>query len=567
MKSHLPNREYVLLILFTPILYFIPVFQDGNQIMGAPISDVWNGWWSMLYGVGILKGELGVCSEAFNHPVGGCIVPADWTSVFWMLPLSVISSSVHRFNITLYAQVCLIGLGMFMVHHQWFNSVQENEFKKNEPKKEDAQRGAFWCSVLLQWSTVVVTGLHNGSTEVLSLGWVLLGLYGWGVILQDRKIGWLFVVPVVFTSWYGVVGFFLFALIYWWHLGFKSWRSQLFPLGAVLSLWGGFVAWVLQHTRGQGNVVRIKGSAEMESVRRTIGSADPFSFLVPWEYTSPDFAEVSRFGEQFIHSSYIGWVVLLTCVLAWKTIRQRAIWLVYVGLIGFLLSLGPVLIVGSEPVVFFDKWGVPLPYFVLEHLPLFDHLTLLYRLSWIPIVVCTALATHYWSRTFKRMGWVLFGLACIEMHWLSPVRNAPYCSQVGWYQSMSTLEDFPTGGVGFYPLAGGRPYMITSMLHRNPIASTLNYSANGASLAVLSVMRDVEAESDVVFVNSVRKIAKRRGIRYWIVSSDSSAMPDSFFKGMYRSVELFPLIVEYSASVEPSVCGTVWSEVKIVQLW
>ena len=109
--------------------------------------------------------------------------------------------------------------------------------------------------------------------------------------------------------------------------------------------------------------------------------------------------------------------------------------------------------------------------------------------------------------------------------------------------------------------------MITSMLHRNPIASTLNYPANGASLAVLSVMRDVEAESDVVFVNSVRKIAKRRGIRYWIVSSDSSAMPDSFFKGMYRSVELFPLIVEYSASVEPSVCGTVWSEVKIVQLW
>jgi hypothetical protein len=109
--------------------------------------------------------------------------------------------------------------------------------------------------------------------------------------------------------------------------------------------------------------------------------------------------------------------------------------------------------------------------------------------------------------------------------------------------------------------------MITSMLHNHPIASTLNYPANGASLAVLSSMRDLEAESDAVFIESVRKIAKKRGIRYWIVNSDSVAMPDAFFKGIHRSVELFPIIVEYSASVEPSVCGTVWSKVEIVQLW
>ena len=331
--------------------------------------------------------------------------------------------------------------------------------------------------------------------------------------------------------------------------------------------WGGFVGWVLQYTGGQGNVVRIKGSAEMDSVRRTIGSADPFGFVIPWKYTSPDFAEVSRFGEQFIHSSYIGWVVLLTCLLAWKTLRERSVWLLYVALIGFLLSLGPVLVVGSEPVVFFERWGIPLPYFVLEQLPLFDHLTLLYRLSWIPIVAFTALATQYWSGKFRRVGWLLFGIASLEMHFLSPVRDAPYCSQVDWYSSISDLEKFPTGGVGFYPLAGGRPYMITSMLHNHPIASTLNYPANGASLSVLSAMRDVEADSDTVFMDSVRKIAKKRGIRYWIVSSDSTAMPDAFFKGIHRSVELFPIIVEYSASAEPSVCGTVWSKVEILQLW
>ena len=560
MKYHLPNRECVLFLLFAPTLYFLPVFGAEDRLMGAPISDVWNGWWSMLHGVNFINGNWNLCSDSFNHPVGGCIVPADWTSLFWMVPLSMMSSSIQTFNLTLYAQVCLIGFGMFIVHRQWFYNFEKEGVK-------GSQRGALWSAVLVQWSTVVVTGLHNGSTEVLSLGWVLLGVYGWGEVLDNRKRGWMFILPVVLTSWYGVVGFFLFALMYWWHVGFNKWRSHLFPIGAILTIWGGFVGWVLQHSGGQGNVVRIKGNAEMDSVRRTIGSADPFSFVIPWEYASPDFTEVSRFGEQFIHSSYIGWIVLLTCLWAWKVIRKDSIWLVFVGFLGLVLSLGPVLVVNSEPVVFFEKWGVPLPYFILEHLPLFDHLTLLYRLSWVPIVVCTALATQYWSQQYKRVGWALFGLACLEMHVLSPVRDAPHCSQVDWYSSIVELEESPSGGVGFYPLAGGRPYMITSMLHNHPIASTLNYPANGASLAVLSSMRDLEAESDAVFIESVRKIAKKRGIRYWIVNSDSVAMPDAFFKGIHRSVELFPIIVEYSASVEPSVCGTVWSKVEIVQLW
>ena len=138
----------------------------------------------------------------------------------------------------------------------------------------------------------------------------------------------------------------------------------------MLSLWGLFVYWSMALSSGVGNLLRIKGREEMDSVRRTIGSADPLSYFVPWMYRSPDFTEVSRFGEQFVHSTYIGWVLLGTCLWFIKDTLKH--WTVWAAVLGWLISLGPVLVRNGEPFVF-NGFGFPLPYFLLEFLPLFDH--------------------------------------------------------------------------------------------------------------------------------------------------------------------------------------------------
>ena len=194
--------------------------------------------------------------------------------------------------------------------------VSQNDNGKGGVKK------ALISAMILQMSTVIRTGLHNGSTEVLSLGWVLLRITGvessscrvsLGVVV-DSACYWYLLVwsDRVCDRCHGTMDLLSRTLS----------KSSLCLGGVVLSLWAVFVYWSMTISSGTGNLLRIKGSAEMDSVRRTIGSADPLTYIVPWAYNSPDFAEVSRFGEQFVHSSYIGWVVLGTCLLFIKYARS-----------------------------------------------------------------------------------------------------------------------------------------------------------------------------------------------------------------------------------------------------
>lgn len=551
MKDYLPNLYHCLCFLALPWMLLCPVALDDTLIVGAPISDVWNGWWSLWHGRDWLLGTGDLCRQDINFPTGGCVIPADWTGLFWMTPLSLVFSPSLTFNITLYFQVVWIGVGMYCCHRMWFAQEMESHSEKR----------AFWAGTVLQMSTVVLTGLHNGSTEVLSLGWVLMGIFGWGLVLQGSRWGWLLVIPVVATSWYGVLGWIFFAIAMWCCQRTVSWHQIRLGMLGVGASWGCFVWWVLSHTTGTGNMLRIKRLAEMQSVRRTIGAADPLTYLIPWQYDSPDFADISRFGEQFVHSSYLGWVILGTVLWHWRNHTQR--WLLAVGLVGFLLSLGPVLVLQSEPVVLLEAYGIPLPYLLLERLPLFDHLTLLYRLSWVPMVVIISLATQKWS--LKR-GWLLWVGALVEMLFLSPVRELPRFSSIETIKPIEVLEQYPQGAVGLYPLAGGRPYMLMSQIQPHPLTMTLNYPANSASLSVLQTMRRLEKAADSEFRTVVAEIAKQRGIRYWIIGRDASLMPDEYVNGIEKAQLVFPHVLPCEAS-DTIIQNGGWTGVCIIQLW
>ncbi len=555
MLSDLPSRDACLVLLLVPMVHFFSVLSVGNAIVGAAVSDVWNGWWALLHGLEFLQGNSGLCSSEINFPTGGCVVPADWTTLIWMLPLSMFFSDSLLFNVALYCQVATIGFGMYLLHGAWFQQ-DRNQWVQ-----------ARLCSaVLLQVSVVVTTGLHNGSTEVLSLGWVLLALYGWSHVLSGNRFGWWSVVPVVLTSWYGFTGFLLLASTMALVRRPTDFRKSILPGLATGTVWCGYGWWVLQQTKGVGNIVRIKGNAEMESVRRTIGAADPLTYIVPWQYNSPDFMEVSRFGEQFVHSAYIGWVMLLSLIRFRKHIEQR--WLLGGAFVGMLLSMGPVLVWNSEPVIVAGRVGIPLPYFLLESLPFFEHLSLLYRLSWVPIVCLIAISMDALERGASRYvqrGIVL--LALTEALFISPVRHLPDCAQTGFTDALDVLIDAPSGAVAMYPLAGGRPGLLGQKIHGKPVVGTLNFPANGASLSVLEAMRKNESATDEEFVEQVRTVAKKRGVRYWIIGSDPDLMPDAFYKGVKRSMKVFPVLGEKDFSFQPSACQNVWSKMTIVQLW
>ena len=553
MYIHLPNRFSTFWMLAVPLLFFYPVVFGGNSVMGAPVSDMSNGFWSLWHvSDAILSGSDPLCTSLINAPNGGCLVPADWTGLVWMLPLSMVLEPIQAFNMTVYLQVVWTGVCMYLLHQAWYK-----ERKSMWIRYDTALVSAF----LIQVSTVIRTGIHNGSTEVLSLGWVLLGLLGWNQVLAGYSLAWLMILPVIGTSWYGVAGFILIATVQWMHQRVAL-SKRSFCIGAmVLSIWSVFTYWVLTLSSGTGNLLRIKGSAEMDSVRRTIGAADPLTYFVPWSYMSPDFSEVSRFGEQFVHSSYIGWVILGTCL--WCTRFALRHWSIWAALLGCILSLGPVLVVNAEPLLI-SGLGIPLPYILLESLPFFDHLTLLYRLSWIPIVCLTGLAVHRW----KSRCYVFCAVAIAETLFVSPVRTLPICTDLSFVLQVRRIKDTPEGIVGLYPLTGGRPYMASQIWHEKPLATTLNFPANENSLSVLRTIRENESVEDDLFRSRVHEIAKRRGIRYWIVDADASVMPDEYHKGVHRLRDAFPVLLTVEQTPDHSaVCSSVWDSLYIVRLW
>ena len=124
MYIRLPNRVVYFWILLVPLCLFAPTLFGSSNLIGAPISDLSNGVWSLWhFAHNILHGNLNACDAGLNHPNGGCMLPADWTGLIWMVPLLLIADPIVAFNGTMYLQTVLIGLGLYLLHQARVMSV------------------------------------------------------------------------------------------------------------------------------------------------------------------------------------------------------------------------------------------------------------------------------------------------------------------------------------------------------------------------------------------------------------------------------------------------------------
>ena len=114
------------------------------------------------------------------------------------------------------------------------------------------------------------------------------------------------------ASWYAAVvafGFVLVILVF--GQGPQGWKGRAMPLVLGLALALPWAALSDAAATGDDNLVRIKHGRELDGVRRTTGPADPRGWLTGGDFRSPDFREMSRYDEQFIHCHYLGWPVFL----------------------------------------------------------------------------------------------------------------------------------------------------------------------------------------------------------------------------------------------------------------
>ena len=596
-------RWCALCILVVPCIYFVPllyaqyIYPESTLILGAQVSDVWNGLWSWNWIVSsITQGENPICHTNINYPRGGCLWPADVLGSIAMLILVPIVELPMAYTLWMYIQSVLLGVAGYLLYQEirisFVTAIEQN--KGNTVRDVCLDDGdivylqGILVAIFLQTGSFFRCALHNGSTEAWSLGWVILGCYGWLRVIRSDNKGWLWIFLVLFSSWYGVLAFSLFWIAHVCFVLMKDgsypetrryiWTCITYMIGMYV-VWLCYAVWIVDITQASSDILAIKHVNDMSVVRRTIGSADLLSYIMPWKYDSPDFTEMSRFGEQFVHSTYVGTVVLLGLFFYRRKIKQNLsviAWCIGFGVFGLLFSLGPVLVYQGQPLIIGNK-GIPMVYIILERLPLFSHLTLLYRLGWIPAIASVIVLAFHITR--KRELFVLMGCMVLDNYFLSPTRNIPNVLQIPVVQQemFTKLSNMPEGAVMHYPLVGGREYLFLQTIHHKPVAGILNFPLNAASRKVYNViekyasvqmgssagqigMRDEYGQySTKMIQEKVSLVAKQQGIRYMIMDKNPNIMPDQYYLSVRKVRDIFDLDNKVMRSPD--------SRFEIIQLW
>ena len=482
-------------------------------VPGAPRTDLWDSLWSLWYfAERVMAGQVPLRVDGLlNHPHGGALWVADPINAVLALPLLPVLGVPATWTMLILGHMVFAG----MMAHRLGEEVS----------------GSGWVTgVCYASAPILLAHVHNGASEVVGTGFLALSALttwrlrsGGSVLAAGLALGLCTV-----SSWYFGVGAFLLLL------ALSPWRA-MFGAGTLAVALAGPVAALAHHAATQkDNVVGIKNDREVATVRRTIGSADPVGYLMPGDYRSPDFRELSRYGEEYIHCHYLGWVTLLAAALALRRRGGTAGWWLAAGIAG-ALACGPVLTRAGAPVILPGRLAIPLPYLLLDGLPGFSSLSLLWRLAQVPALCLAVLAGRGVAARFA----LPVCLAMIaETRFVSPMAGLPDTTDARMSAPIVALAAEPDGAVMNFPVAGGRAFLYEQTVHHKPLTGGLNFPNNLASRRVWKAILD---HPDAA---SVTDAARADGIRYLVVHLDPMVRPDMHDTAVRSLKGLFTPIAE-----------------------
>jgi hypothetical protein len=404
--------------------------------------------------------------------------------------------------------------------------------------------GNGWVAgVLYAAAPITMAHLHNGASEAVGgTGFLALAALLCTRLAQApgparaAAAGVGLALAAVSHAYSGALaGLFLAALV----LFSGGWRKAGWLTGAGalgLALAAGPLIVGLARSTADDNVVGIKTAKEVATIRRTIGAADPEVFVHPGDFRSPDFHELSRYGEEMVHCAYLGWVPL--GLAAWSLRRRRgsgAIWLA--GAAAALASMGPVLVENGGPVILAGRRAIPLPWLAVEALPGFASLSLLWRLAQLTSLMLAVLAARAVGGSRLLAGAAVLA-HLLELRLASPARNLPAHFDATVAPEIHVLADAPDGAVMNYPVVGGRAYLYEQTVHRKPVTGSLNFPNNNTSRRVWKVAMASAGEPSDVFRERLVAAAREADVRYLVVHVDARAFDDDLHTTAVRAIKV-----------------------------
>ncbi|MCB9763115.1 MAG: hypothetical protein H6739_25165 [Alphaproteobacteria bacterium] len=497
----------------------------GERVPGAGRTDLWNSLWGLWFVPHELTaGRLPWRTGLLGWPDGGVLVVADPLNALLAAPVVVTLGPAVAYTLLVLGHVVFSAMAAHALARAVFRS---------EP--------AGWIAgVAYGCAPVLVSAIHNGTSESLCGGWLALSCL---LTLQAAREGGarrqalagLGLMLAGLGNWYsGLCAWMFWGATLVVGVGAEGWRARGRRLALTAALGVALTAPVAGLMKAGStqpdNLVGIKHTRELMSVRRTVGVADPRGWWMVGDWRSPDFRKVSRYGEEFIHCHYLGWSLLALSALGAALGRGRGEGrgaLLLAGAAGFVLAMGPVVAVDGQPLILRGRLAVPLPYFLVEQLPPFSSLSLLYRLSMMPSLALAVLAGGAVVGR-PRLAPLAALLILLDLRLAAPTRGLPDTESAVVPEPIVWLADAPEGAVMNFPVVGGRGYLYEQTVHHKPLAAGLNFPNNRPARAVWGAMLDaadagLEGEA---FQQAVERVARREGIRYLVVHIDPMARPD-----------------------------------------
>lgn len=494
-------------------------------VPGAARTDLadslWTAWFVALR---LQAGELPSSVQGvLNHPDGGAFWPADPLNALVGAPLLWLVGPAVAWTILAHLHLAFAGLAAHALARAW-------------------KANGWVAGTLYLAAPITLAHVHNGASEAVGgTGWLALA-----ALLVTRcaraptpgraaaaAVGLAF--AALSHVYAGALAFiFLAALV----VLAGAIRPAGFLIGAGLGGLGlalGPLLFGLSLSTADDNVVGIKTDKEVATIRRTIGAADPEGFVHPGDFRSPDFHQLSRYGEELVHCTYLGWVPLLAA--AWSLRRRRgsgALWLAGTG--ALLLSMGPVLVENGGPVILDGRRAIPLPYLLVEQLPGFSSLSLVWRLAQLTTLMLAVLAARAAGRS-RAVALILVIAGLAEVRLASPARALPAHFNAEVAPELHALAAEPEGAVMNFPVVGGRAYLYEQVTHGKPLTGSLNFPNNNTSRRVWKVAIDHASAPPDEFRTRVVAAARDADVRYLVVHVDARAYDDVLHGDAVRAIK------------------------------
>ncbi len=357
------------------LAFLAPAMVDASGVVGLPTRDLFDHLWlhDWLSGVALGGGDW-LHTQAIAWPEGGRLLHPDLVGWGLFLPLSRLLGMVGGYDAMVVGQLWLCALAAWLLGARVSGSALAGWFSGL----------AFGASGLLIGQSL------TGETETLAAWPLVLGVWAlertasrerWADAVLAGALGALTAVG----SWY-YGAFFAVYLLAWAALRCRH-RVALASLGAFALLVAG-PAWVYRGMLGQpdnlfqGPSLATYVADHPATLAGMVGDPAGWFGFMPGVLAAAGHPRVQYLGTV---------VVLLALTGLW--VRRRRWWWLGVGLVGLLLSLGPVLHLAGEPLRLAGR-PLPGPLAALAWLPLVGLMRIPHRWLLLAVLSLSVLAAR-----------------------------------------------------------------------------------------------------------------------------------------------------------------------------